>query len=98
MTARLGMLALCLGLLVACGDDAEPDSGSPEPSASPTDRATDTPEPSPTEEPSPTTSSSCRGMAWLRMRLRRSRHYERGVGKLGPCSPSGSAWAAGSRS
>jgi predicted lipoprotein with Yx(FWY)xxD motif len=57
MIARLGILALCLGLLVGCGDDADPAAEDPSTSASPTDQPTDQPAdtsaPSPTGEPAP---------------------------------------------
>jgi len=43
MIARLGALALCLGLLVSCGDDPAPEAESPTASASPTDQPTETP-------------------------------------------------------
>jgi predicted lipoprotein with Yx(FWY)xxD motif len=58
MTVRLGALVLCLGLLVGCGDDEEPEAETATASATPTDEPTDQPTASPPEsppnEPSPT--------------------------------------------
>ena len=55
MLRRLCVVALCVGLLTACGDDSGPEADEPASTSSATDPPTDEPTGTTTDDPSPST-------------------------------------------